>query len=215
VVTEVEILNEILKIELDNTYQIALTIITLILAGITFLGVVLTNKNTKKALEKTAESNNLLRMEIENKLRPNILFQEKKMSFSPKNQGKTTINAGFINIGSTPAKNFRYYIYPKSTKIDLDDLMKNQEIIKQKEKKTMGLLPTDFVEVVNTVIDVDSNTSKDFWCAFWMVYDFLDVRDYEYIIILHHKGNDDIEQFFFDDDQIKESRKRGGHSPGL
>jgi len=210
-----------MNITVETITDPALIYGTFILAGITFLGVILafflTRRSiniTKAQLSETVRSNNLLRLEIENKLRPNILFADKP-EFSKKSPDKTIINSGFVNHGNVPAKNFKYYIYTKSTKLDLDYLITQEGKIKEKESRTLGVLPVEFVEVVNTVLDHNFAESMDFWCAFWFEYNFLDVKDYEEIIIIHHTGSRTVEYFFHDKEQIDESRQRGGHSDGI
>ena len=121
-----------------------------------------------------------------------------------------------INKGTSPAKNLRYYFHFKSSTISLDELIQHKnEIMSSEESIHGGILPVGTAEAIEITFEHDFEKSNEVWLAFWFRYDYLNVKNYEEIIIIQDTKSQIKELYFYDKEQIDDSKKRGGHSPGM
>lgn len=125
----------VIQVSDPNTFW--LVFVTLILAGITFFGILLSNKRTK-------ESNDLLLKQIQIKVRPWITFPEpmpifvilenrsvpyEKYALNPTEYGSDILDVSFsidiTNIGIAPTKKVDYRILSIPTKIERNYLLEH------------------------------------------------------------------------------------------
>lgn len=190
-------------------------LVVLTLAGIILTGI-LTKKSlteTRKQLQVTQNSNKLYEMELKTRLKPMLFFKD--VSFNPKSPDKTTIVAHLYNYGTVPAKNLQYSYYIKQSELTLNELVTKEKEIRSKQVPAGNLLPDKTYVLINHILDHDMKKQIEFRVAYWFVYDFLDVKNYEEIHIIGYTNGGQIAFDISDKEQIDESRSRGGHSIGM
>ena len=160
-------------------YSLASLIAVSLIAIITLVGIIWTNKRMR-------ESNKLTRTQLENTFRAELQIEKADSGVGEK-KGKPY---GFFkpilrNIGTVSATNIRVYNYYKFSEIKIEELVKEKKKIKSTSviEISGGLPREDAIPVQEIPVPLDEK--KPFHIAIWVEYDYLEKRKNELIQVFH------------------------------
>ena len=201
-VTEVKILNDSFTMNTDNTWQIVLAVLTLVLLVITFYGIIVTNNNTKKQLIETKRSNDLLLTEIENKFRP--FFTLEKFHVTLKGDTKIVLRVYLKNYGTVPARKITAY-RTKVLSEKLIELCKIKDGLK--ESREFGTLQHNGTYYFEEFVEYEKG-SKDIFFLIWFEYQYFKKTEESAVLCkIDPSDLDNVKQLWFIQEDIDESRK--------
>lgn len=159
-------------IQVSDPNTVGLVIATLIIAGVTFFGILLSNKRTRESNDALKESNRLLRIDILARYRP--ILQLHNRGIEPLDKPNDTLahyHPNLRNDGNVEAKHIRIYYKTFQKTIEIIDIVKEEEDIKKHQIPYDASILPNGVAVVNA-IDLPV-TNNEITVIFWIEYKFL------------------------------------------
>lgn len=200
-----------------NIESIILQILTVIAAFaavyVAYRAMKKSNEQTQESNRLTRESNELLRLDIMERLRPKLEFQNCELK--PK-----TVNGKQIwelfpllkNFGSVPVYNVTVYPYVVSGSVSLEELVKNEDKIKDSPNKSVDksgtLFPNDNFIIPMELTKLDQKLQS---IILWVEYEFLNGIKEELIYDLGYRDGHYYANNTHSNYNIKKEREKWKH----
>lgn len=171
-------------VQISDPNTILLVIVTIALVLSTLIVAVVTHRGNKETNRQTRESNKILRLEIESRFRPILVFEN--VDHYVENKTNKILFGGYLkNFGSVPARNIQCYNFKSKTEITLDELIiyehQGEDNIKKRMYEMGALFPN--VSLFYTSSESFDENSQYWTIAIWLEYEFLDDKKEEIIHI--------------------------------
>lgn len=171
-------------VQVSDPNTILLVIVTTALAIATLIVAFVTHRGNKETNRQTRESNKILRLEIESRFRPTLVF-ENVGHWVGKKDNKIVFGGYLKNFGSVPARNIQCYNFKRKTEITLDELItyehQGEDNIKKRMYEMGALFPN--ASLFYTSSESFDENSQYWNLAIWLEYEFLDDKKEETIHI--------------------------------
>ena len=140
-------------------------------------------RSMRRSNKLTQESNDLLRTELEARVKPVLIIEnDNRGMHRADNSEKYRLFGEILNSGSVPARNVTLYDYIKDSEIKLDELVRHENEIKRSSRE-LGSIVQDHPLPFSSNKSFDIHAERDHQIAIWLEYDFLDEKKEEVIHI--------------------------------
>ena len=193
-------------IQVSDKNTIWLVIATIVLAIGTCAIAWITYNGNKESNRLTRESNDLLKLEIKNKIRPDLQV----VNFSPEPLGESkTVKyyPNIVNYGTVSAHSIRIYINSFRKVDDLTDIIKDENEIKRSVFMPYGsLLPTKPLRFNSPVeYPLDGIERR---IIVWIEYEFLENNHDEVIFNIGLKNEQYLDHVYYSNSDIIKAREK-------